>query len=142
MSKKILYYNKDKNICISNLAEGVDINLAIEQLKTVADECWVVDSSEIPEEIIFVDSLEYDNGVKINIEKVKKNTHKLRRIKREKEFKPLDEIVSKQIPGKDLETVENERKKIRDKYDKIQVNIDSCQTVEEIKAYISELRSY
>lgn len=70
----------------------------------------------------------------INIEKAKNIAHDIRRKVREEEFKPLDELIAKQIPGVDVQIVESERQSIRDKYSAIQAEIEAAKTVEEIKA--------
>lgn len=69
----------------------------------------------------------------INIDKAKNIGHDIRREKRAEEFKPLDEVIMKQIPGKDLQEAEAARQAIRDKYNVIQQQIDAATTTEEIK---------
>jgi hypothetical protein len=69
----------------------------------------------------------------INIEKAKTIGHNMRRVARAEEFKPLDELLMRQIPGTDTEAVEAERQVIRDKYSEIQTRIDASLTTDEIK---------
>jgi len=69
----------------------------------------------------------------INIDKAKNIAHGLRRLKREEEFKPYDEAIAKQIPGK-IEGAEEARQAIRAKYAAMQTNIDAATSPEEIKA--------
>jgi len=71
--------------------------------------------------------------IKININKAKEIGHTIRREQRAEEFKPLDEIISKQIPGTTQEEVEAARQVIREKYSEIQSQIDSAATPEDIK---------
>ena len=71
--------------------------------------------------------------IKINLSKAKEISHNIRRAKREEEFKPLDDIISKKIPANNLDEVELERQKIRDKYEDIQNKIDSAKSPEELK---------
>ena len=71
--------------------------------------------------------------IKINIDKAKQIGHDIRRKQREEEFKPLDEVIMKQIPGNDASAVEAKRQEIRDKYAVVQTNIDGAVTPEEIK---------
>lgn len=71
--------------------------------------------------------------IKINLDKAKQIGHDIRRKLREEEFKPLDEIIMKQIPGNDATIVESKRQEIRDKYTSVQTNIDNAVTPEEIK---------
>jgi hypothetical protein len=72
--------------------------------------------------------------ITINIDKAKGIAHDIRRAARAEEFKPLDEVIMKQIPGTDVAAVEAERQSIRDKYTAMQVAIDSAVVVDEIKA--------
>lgn len=70
----------------------------------------------------------------VNIDKAKVIAHELRRAARAEDFKPLDEVIAKQIPGTDVQTVEVERQAIREKYAVMQKSIDASASVEEIKA--------
>lgn len=76
-------------------------------------------------------------SIKINIDKVKNIAHERRRVARDKEMLPYDNIIMKQIPGNNLKQTEVERQKIRDKYTDIQIKIDSAKTPEEIKIIMS-----
>ena len=69
----------------------------------------------------------------VNLDKAKNIGHDIRREKRAEEFKPLDEVIMKQIPGKDFTEAEAARQAIRDKYTVIQQQIDAASTTEEIK---------
>ena len=69
----------------------------------------------------------------INIDKAKNIGHDIRREKRAEEFKPFDEVIMKQIPGKDFTEAEAARQVIREKYEVIQQQIDAASTPEEIK---------
>lgn len=66
--------------------------------------------------------------IKINLDKAKNIAHSFRRMTREDEFLPYDEALMKKLPGVDLEQVEADRQKIRDKYATIQSEIDAAQT--------------
>jgi hypothetical protein len=65
-------------------------------------------------------------AVKTDLVKAKAQVHEQRRRKREEEFKPFDEVIMKQIPGKNKDEAEVQRQKIRDKYATIQNDIDNC----------------
>jgi len=71
--------------------------------------------------------------ITINVSKAKLVGHDLRRQAREAEFKPLDEIIMKQIPGPAKDGAEAQRQVIRDKYAAIQTQIDAATSVDEIK---------
>lgn len=76
--------------------------------------------------------------IKVNIDKAKNITHDKRRAAREKEFEPLDQVIMKQIPGKDTQAAEAARQAVRDKYVAIQSNIDAAGSVDELKAIIEQ----
>lgn len=76
--------------------------------------------------------------ITVNIDKAKAIAHDMRRAARAEEFKPLDEVVMKQIPGTDVQAVEAQRQAIRDKYAEMQTAIDSSVSVEDIKASLPE----
>lgn len=72
--------------------------------------------------------------ITVNIDKAKVIAHDVRRAARAEEFKPLDEVIAKQIPGTDVQTVEVERQAIREKYAAMQADIEAAASVEQIKA--------
>ena len=72
-------------------------------------------------------------SIVVNLTKAKAIAHEKRRIKREQEFKPHDDIIMKQIPGSDATKAETERAKIRTKYATIQTDIDNAKTVDALK---------
>lgn len=72
--------------------------------------------------------------ITVNIDKAKAIAHDVRRAARAEEFKPLDEVIAKQIPGTDAAAVEAERQAIRQKYAAMQADIDAAASVEQIKA--------
>jgi hypothetical protein len=78
--------------------------------------------------------------ITINLNKARDITHTIRRDARAEEFKPLDEIIAKQIPGADAVAAEAARQAIRDKYTAIQADIDSAPGVNELKLIVDSLK--
>ena len=76
--------------------------------------------------------------IKINLEKAKQIAHERRRAAREKELKPFDEIIMKQIPGNDAVQAEKNRKEIRQKYALLQQQMDAAQNVQELKTLLTK----
>lgn len=72
--------------------------------------------------------------ITINIDKAKAIGHDMRRAARAEEFKPLDEVIMKQIPNTDVQAVEAERQSIRDKYATMQADIEAATSADEIKS--------
>ena len=77
--------------------------------------------------------------IKINLNKAKEIVHSSRRVAREKEFEPYDNIIMKQIPGNDATEAEKSRAEIRDKYAKIQESIDACSNTDDLKVILETL---
>lgn len=74
--------------------------------------------------------------ITININKAKTIAHDMRRAARAEEFAPLDAIIMKQIPSTDIQSVEAQRQAIRDKYAQLQAQMDSAQTIDELKSLL------
>lgn len=76
--------------------------------------------------------------VTVSLEKAKSWAHEQRRSKRAEEFAPFDEVIMKQIPGKDAQAAEAARQSIRDKYTAMQAQIDAATTPDEIKVALGD----
>ena len=74
----------------------------------------------------------------IDIDKAKDIAHEKRREARAEEFKPYDEVIMKQIPGNDMTEAEAARQAIREKYEELQTQMNSAETVEELKALLPQ----
>jgi hypothetical protein len=74
--------------------------------------------------------------ITININKAKVIAHDRRRTARAEEFKPHDEIISKQIPGVDAAAAESARAAIRIKYAEMQDAINAASDVDGLKEVI------
>lgn len=66
--------------------------------------------------------------ITVDMTKAKAIAHTLRRQAREAEFAPHDEAIAKQIPGK-VEGAEEARQAIREKYERVQAEIDAAQSI-------------
>ena len=71
--------------------------------------------------------------ITVNLDKAKVIAHDRRRAARAEEFKPHDDVIMKQIPGKDAQAAEAARQVIRDKYAALQAAMDATTTVEQLK---------
>lgn len=78
--------------------------------------------------------------IKINVEKAKVISHNIRREARASEFAPLDEIISKRIPGQALADAELKRQAIRDKYAVVQSSIDAAKTADDLLEIVNTLK--
>jgi hypothetical protein len=85
----------------------------------------IVEGNTLPNDRAFRNHWFKDGkAVKTDLVKAKAQVHEQRRRKREEEFKPFDEVIMKQIPGKNKDEAETKRQEIRTKYDTIQDEID------------------
>jgi len=78
--------------------------------------------------------------ITINLDKAKAISHNMRREKRAEEFKPYDEVIMKQIPGVSATEAEAARAAIREKYTEIQDQIDSSESVDQLKTIIEIIK--
>jgi hypothetical protein len=74
--------------------------------------------------------------ITISLPKAKQIAHNQRRARREAELAPLDQIIAKQIPGKDAADAEAKRQVIRARYDKLQADIDKAKNPEQLKTIL------
>jgi len=71
-------------------------------------------------------------------EEARKVTHERRRAKRTVEMAPHDAVVAMNLPDGSATAAENERKKIRKKYDDIQNKVDAAVDAKELRKLIAE----
>ncbi len=74
-----------------------------------------------------------------NLTKAKTIAHEMRRANREEEFKPHDDIISKQIPGADADAAETARAAIRTKYETVQTDIDAAINEVELRNVVENM---
>lgn len=137
MNQRIIYTTDEGGVAV--IVPSPDCDLTIEEIAAkdvpqgVAFD--IVDVSAIPADRSFRNAWEKQGSdIGHNMDKAKLIAHERRRAAREAEFAPLDDIIAKQIPGKDAQAAEAARQFIRDKYAAIQLQIDAATTIDEIKA--------
>jgi hypothetical protein len=129
---KIIYTNNEGGVAVIIPAESVE-----RALKDVPDGVpyEIVDEDNIPTDRTFRGAWVLgDCCIDHDLDKCKEIGHTIRRTKRAEEFAPYDEVIAKQIPGKDAAQAEAKRQEIRVKYDAIQEAIDDASTPEDIKS--------
>ena len=135
ITKRIIYSTPEGGVAIVTPVEPLPI-------EEIAIKCV---PPGIPFEIVEIDIIPTDRTfrnawvmgdccINHNIDKCKEIGHTIRRTKRAEEFAPYDEVIAKQIPGKDAGKCEESRQIIRDKYAAIQDSIDAAETPDEIKS--------
>ena len=129
---RIIYPTPEGGVAIIIPAESVEL-----ALKDVPEGVpyEIVSADDIPSDRFFRNAWKANGAaVEVDLPKAKEIGHDIRRSKRAEEFAPHDEVIAKQIPGKDATAAEAARQAIRDKYAEMQDTIDAATTPDEIKA--------
>jgi hypothetical protein len=128
---RIIYPTPEGGVAVIIPAESVEA-----ALKDVPDgvDYEIVSEDAIPSDRFFRNAwVKGDCCVDLDLDKCKAVGHDIRRQKRAEEFQPFDEVIAKQIPGKDAAQAEAKRQEIRDKFSEVQDAIDAAESPEEIK---------
>ena len=129
---KIIYTNSEGGVSVVHPTGEVPISelpakLGLTDYEIVADDV-------IPTDRTFRNAwVKSGATVAEDLPKCKEIAHERRREARAEEFKPHDEVISKQIPGADVTAAEASRAAIRTKYATMQTEIDAASTTAEIK---------
>lgn len=144
MNKVIVYENDLGSVDI--LIPILDCGLTIEQIAQkdvpIGKNYSILNRSSIPANQEFRKAWIFD-GQKVieDFAKSKIVSHDIRREFREFEFKPLDELIMKQIPSNDFNTLEMQRQVIRDKYAVFQIEIDNCNSIDVLHLVVQNMAS-
>jgi len=132
--KRIIYQNESGGVSVIHPTGELSIEevAAKDVPEGVAYE--IVEDDAIPADRFFRNAwVMGDCCVEHDLDKCKALGHDIRRQQRAEEFAPHDEVIMKQIPGKDAAAAEEARQEIRDKYAAIQDEIDAAASPDEIK---------
>ena len=129
---KIIYTNPEGGVSVVHPTGEVPINELPAKLGLTNYE--IVDDDVIPTDRTFRNAW-VKSGATIteDLPKSKEIAHERRREARAEEFKPHDEVISKQIPGADATAAEAARAAIRTKYATMQDAIEAATSTAEIK---------
>lgn len=133
MSSKIIFQNSDGGVSVIHPAPGC--GLSIEQIaaKDVPQGAafQIIDASALPEDRVFRDAWELRSGVVVeDHQKAAQVAHHIRRKKRSAEFAPLDKKML--IPA-EAASAESAREKVREKYAKLQNEIDAAPDIDALR---------
>ncbi len=135
MTQKIIYATPEGGVAVVHPTGEVPINELVNKVVPAGVAYEIVNEDAIPSDRFFRDAwVANGSAVDVDLDKAKEIGHDLRRKQRAEEFKPLDEVIAKQIPGQDMEAAETARQEIRDKYAAVQDAIDAAGTPDEIKS--------
>jgi hypothetical protein len=139
---KFMIVRTDGGVSVGDAVDDDTMAFMVEAWKGVHPGEYVsherIAENAIPTDRAFRNAWKAGSGrVEHDIPKCKAIAHERRRAMREVEFKPHDDVIAKQIPGKSADAAEAARQAIRDKYDAMQAAIDAAESVEQIKAALA-----
>lgn len=133
---KIIYQNSEGGVSIVTPTGEVPVEDLPAKLGLTDYE--IVEDDVIPTDRTFRNAWRKDGtSVVENLAAAKEIAHTTRRAKRDEEFKPHDELISKQIPGADTDAAEASRATIRTKYATMQTSIDNAADTAAIKTALN-----
>ena len=129
---KIIYTNSEGGVSVVHPTGEVPISELPAKLGLTDYE--IVDDDVIPTDRTFRNAWVKSGATVVeDLPKSKEIAHERRREARAEEFKPHDDLISKQIPGADTDAAEAARAEIRTKYATMQTEIDAATSTAEIK---------
>ena len=136
-NKRIIFTNADGNMSVIVPAPGCTEEQALKAVPAGLP-YEIVNAEDVPADRTFRNAWQHDTTpapqkVAIDMVKAKDSTHEKRRALRSTEFAPLD--VEATIPSK-AASAEAKRQTVRDKHDRIQVDINTASTPDQLKAII------
>ena len=134
--KRIVYTNAygTVSVVIPAPSSGLTLDDVIAKDVPAGMDCRVINTTELPTDRIFRAAWELlDTGLSENLVKSKLVAHDMRRQRRDDEMKPLDVLAT--VPQYAVKA-EKDRQAVRDKYAVMQVVIDGCMTVLELRAVL------
>ena len=133
---KIIYSNSDGTVSVVTPTGSID---DAKKAVPYGISYGIVEDNKIPTDRTFRNAwVKGSNVVTEDVTKSKVIAHSTRREKREVEFKPHDDIIAKQIPGKSASDAETARAAIRTKYATMQTNIDNATDIAGIKTALGD----
>ncbi len=139
MSKRIIYKNVEDGVSV--IVPANNSGLSIEEIAAkdvptgVAYD--IVDVTTVPSDRTFRDAWNInESAVTTDMVKAKDMAHDMRRVLRDEEMAPYDDIIMKQVPGSDAGQAEASRAQLRTKYATMQTDIDAATTPEELKTIL------
>lgn len=140
MDHRIVYANETGGVTvlIPALASGMSLEQIAAKDVPSGRPHRIVHVNDIPSDRTFRNAwVLRNNRIEHDMDKAKAIAHDKRRAARAAEFAPLD--IEATIPAK-AAAAEAKRQIIRDKYDRVQTQIDACATLEDLKRIMDEMK--
>lgn len=117
--------------------DRLQAQIAAGEVVAISAPAWI-DAADIPSDRSFRAAWTV-SGDKVthDLDRVRAIAHDRRRAARAAELAPLDDAISKRIPGTDEAAVEAARQALRDKYADLQIAIDRAAGVDDVKAVLA-----
>jgi hypothetical protein len=133
--QRIVFTNPDGTVGVIIPAPGISLARAVQDVPATATAEVIVDAEALPADRLFRAAWTLQDEALVECPvKSKVVAHELRRAKRAAEFAPFDEVIAKRLPGE--EEAEAERVLIRAKYATMQEEIDSSESVTDIRTVL------
>lgn len=133
--QRIVFKNPDGTVGVIIPAPGISLARAVQDVPATATAEVIVDAEALPADRLFRAAWTLQDEALVECPvKSKLVAHELRRAKRAAEFAPFDDVIAKRLPGE--EEAEAERVLIRAKYAVMQDEIDSSDTVADIRTVL------
>ena len=128
----------DGSTAVVHPGKGFTAADVIDDIPEVAVAHSVIDTSALPGDRIFRSAWTVAGGVvSEDLARSIEIAHKRRRIKRDEDFKPHDDVIAKAIPGADAVAAEAAREAIRQADTARQVEIDGAATTDALRAILT-----
>jgi len=140
MATKIVFNNANGNLTICHPVSSEPIEKIASKAVPEGIQWFAIDDADFPSDNYFGGAMVLQNRkLVIDLDKAKSMAHSHRKMLRDIEFSPHDNVIMKQIPGNDLEEAEAARQEIRERYASYQNRIDASQSTEELKSIMEEM---
>jgi hypothetical protein len=144
LNERIVFTNIDGSVGVLIPTGEVPIDVVMaKDVPAGATNVRQITTAELPQDRLFRgawDDSNHEEFFGINLVKTQAITHAMRRADREIQFKPYDDIISKQIPNNDYVVAEEARQVIRDEDDQLKQDINLALTVDELKIILSMIK--
>lgn len=144
--KRIVFTRAEGGVSVVVPAPGFTIEQCLESpsvradVETAVGPVSIVDVGDLPRDRLFRAAWKQDEsgGCVECPDKSKEIAHEIRRSARAVKFAPHDEVIAKQIPGR-ADEAEAARQAIREADAIVQIEIDACKDVVELRAKVFEM---
>ena len=138
-NKRIIYKNTEGGVSV--IVPSPNTALTIEELATKdvpeGTTFDIVDTVDVPSDRTFRNAWDINaSAIVTDMPKAKVIAHDMRRLMRDEEMAPYDDLIMKQVPGTNPGQAEAARAQLRTKYETMQTDVDAATTPDELKTIL------